>query len=494
MKAFDAWITHKPKPDFRTRGYMLDVSRCKVPTMDSLRRLVDLLAGLRYNQLQLYTEHTFAYTGHETVWCEASPLTTDEIKQLDAYCDARGIELVPNQNSFGHMERWLRHPPYRHLAECPDGFTSPFGDFREYGSTLRPNAESLAFIEGLYDQLLPCFRSKQFNIGGDEPWELGLGWSKQLCVAQGKHRVYLNFLKQIHKLAVKHGRRMQCWADIVLESPELIPELPKDLMPVIWGYEADHPFPRQCEQLAAAGLSFMIAPGDSTWQSTHGRLDNALVNIANAVRAGKHHGAEGLLLTHWGDHGHWQPWVLALPAMTASALAAWDAQADLPAAWKDVLSKDIFRDETGLLAEALAVLGSIESVFRHYDANQSVLFNGLFGDNKKVTELADKITDDELDSAQQKLETARRYAGGAFPRCGNAELLLAEVEHASQLSTLGLQRLRLAKQHASESVLEKPLQNVLAGHERLWLARNRPGGQTESGEHLRKVISTAADS
>ena len=32
------------------------------------------------------------------------------------------------------------------------------------------------------------------------------------------------------------------WDDIIIKYPELIPELPKDMIAMIWGYEADHPF------------------------------------------------------------------------------------------------------------------------------------------------------------------------------------------------------------------------------------------------------------
>src|SRR5580698_406851 len=53
-------------PDFPVRGVMLDISRDKVPTMQTLFDLVDLLAGWKINQLQLYTEHTFAYSQHKT--------------------------------------------------------------------------------------------------------------------------------------------------------------------------------------------------------------------------------------------------------------------------------------------------------------------------------------------------------------------------------------------------------------------------------------------
>ena len=101
---------------FDVRGYMLDISRDRVPTVRTLRLIVDILARFRYNQFQLYTEHTFAYAGHEAVWEESDPLTAPEVAKLQAYCEMQGVELVPNQNTFGHMERWLTHPRYTGLA------------------------------------------------------------------------------------------------------------------------------------------------------------------------------------------------------------------------------------------------------------------------------------------------------------------------------------------------------------------------------------------
>ncbi len=187
-------------PDFSVRGYMLDISRDRVPTQASLLELVDTLAALRINQLQLYTEHTFAYAEHERVWRDASPLTPDEVRELDARCAAHGIELVPNQNSFGHMERWLRHPEYRQLAEQP-GAARP--------SCLAPTNESAAFMRSLYAELLPCFRSRSLNIGCDETFELGRDRSRAECESRGKGRVYYDYLMRLVRGLHAEGQSVQ---------------------------------------------------------------------------------------------------------------------------------------------------------------------------------------------------------------------------------------------------------------------------------------------
>jgi hexosaminidase len=110
----------------------LDISSDKVPSLETLRRMVKLLASWKINQLQLYIEHTYAYQGHETVWKDSSPLTPEDLQLLDEYCKDHFVQLIPNQallfhllisqQVFGHMRRWISKPKYRKLAEDPRPF------------------------------------------------------------------------------------------------------------------------------------------------------------------------------------------------------------------------------------------------------------------------------------------------------------------------------------------------------------------------------------
>lgn len=110
------------EPALSVRGYMLDISRGKVPTLEDLCGYVDRLAELKYNQLQLYVEgFSFAYPSYTEVWKDATPITGEEIRYPDSYCEKQGIELVPNQNGLGHMAAWLSRDEFRHLAETEHG-------------------------------------------------------------------------------------------------------------------------------------------------------------------------------------------------------------------------------------------------------------------------------------------------------------------------------------------------------------------------------------
>ena len=277
-------------PDFPVRGVMIDVSRNKVPSMPTLYALVDLLAGLKINHLQLYTEHTFAYTAHREVWADASPITAEEVLLLDAYCRERHIELAANQSSFGHLQSWLRLPRYSGLAECLHGFEWPWGGRSEEPFSLDPsNPGSLALLEGLFDELLPNFSSRLFNVGCDETFDLGQGRSRDLCARVGKGRVYLDFLLKIHERVRERGRTMLYWGDIIMEHPELVPELPADGIALEWGYEAQHPFDEHGARFRASGVPWWVCPGTSSWNSFAGRTENCLANLRSAARAGIAH-------------------------------------------------------------------------------------------------------------------------------------------------------------------------------------------------------------
>lgn len=73
-------------PGLRDRAVMIDISRGKVPKVESLKAMIDLLAGLKINQFQLYVEgFSFAYPSFSEVWEKRAKdyLTPAEIRELD---------------------------------------------------------------------------------------------------------------------------------------------------------------------------------------------------------------------------------------------------------------------------------------------------------------------------------------------------------------------------------------------------------------------------
>jgi hypothetical protein len=491
-------------PDFSQRGVLLDVSRDKVPTMATLLGLVDRLAGFKVNQLQLYVEHTFAYEGHERVWRDASPLLPSEILELDRYCRERHVELVPNQNSFGHLARWLVHAPYRRLAECPEGFEHPWNPSRQPFSLCATDPGSLTFLSDLYDQLLPNFTSTLFNVGCDETIDLGLGRSNAECARLGTERVYVDYLCRVHDLVSARGRRMQFWGDIIAKRPELISELPKDAIVLEWGYEAEHPWKENLPRFAEAGLEFYVCPGTSSWNSIAGRTDNALRNIEAAVRAGREHGARGVLNTDWGDNGHLQPLVVSYLGFLAGAALAWNASSRVSEREKvgDLLDQRWFRDPGAKLGRVAFDLGNAYREAGKALHNGSLLFRLLLaGENVAFLEGVDGAA---FDRARRGLEEASATLESASPVNPEGIAAKSEFEWAARLlefsCRLGAERLPHGPSHALARLpegirrsLSSELGTLIEQHRSLWLRRNRQGGLRDSVARLERTRSALSN-
>jgi hexosaminidase len=486
-------------PDFPARGVMLDISRDKVPTMETLFALTDMLAGWKINQLQLYTEHTFTYRNHPTVWAEASPLSEQDILELDAYCKRRFIELVPNQNSFGHMHRWLKHPEYNHLAEVPS-----YEEKRWWGTgpfSLCPlDPGSLSLIKSLYDELLPNFSSRQFNVGADETFDLGLGRSKEECARRGTGRVYLDFLLKLYADVKRRGYTMQFWGDIIVEHPELIPELPKDMLALEWGYEANHPFAERSAQFAQAGVPFYVCPGTSTWNTIAGRTGNAMGNLLNAAENGLKHGAIGYLNTDWGDNGHWHFLPVSYLGFAYGAALSWGLETNRHIDIVAALNRFAFRDPSGAMGRVAFELGNVYQSLGPYFRNASGLVRVLLlphaqGDQAlaEIRKL-EGISPESFERAMQAIGSAMAPIEDQQMQRADAALIMDEYECAANLlhhaCGLGLLAFeddpKVARPLARK--LRGDLKRLMGEYEHVWLARNRPGGLTDSVARLEKIM------
>ena len=463
-------------PNLPVRGFMLDVSRGKVPTLPELLALVDAMGALRLNQLQLYVEHTFAWPGHEAVWRNASPLTPEDLAAVGTRCAELGIEFVPNLNTFGHLERWLRHEPYRRLAECPEGWTHPLtGQFKPHPSTLYPDDAALRFVAELLDGYLPHFASGQVNIGGDEPWELGQGRSKEAVAARGKHRVYLDHLNRIHALVRARGKRMQFWGDILLEDLALAGEAPAEALPVVWGYDAGHPFDAQCGRLRELGRDYLIAPGTSTWQSFTGRLTNARANVREAVDAALRHNAAGILMTAWGDNGYHQPWPTFWLPLAEAAARAWCRETNREP--DSVLAVLPFLEDGGdapAVAVALEAMGALDERIPIAIRNKSLSWELLCGDDAARAELGLKLPAPDVVRSLSLLEA-----------CDEQIRAIGDARVREELG-VGTHLAKVALITAGQRPLtEETRRHLTERYRNTWLARARPGGLEESLSLLR---------
>ncbi len=276
-------------PVLKKRGLMLDVSRGKVYTREYLLKLVELLSRLRYNVLQLYIEHTFDFKKHSEI-CEGSdPVTAEDIVALQQKCKSLGIELQPNLQSLGHCRRILTRRRYRNLAESS-----------MFWSMDTTSDDVMDLLDDMYSEYLPLFESRYFNVGLDEPYDIGKGKNRN----SGKtgEELYLEYLLKIHDLAAKYGKKIMVFGDVFVRNPELLKRLPDDIICLDWIYDPKESYETP-QFYKKHNLTSWICPGTGNWNTLFPRLDGAITNIVNLTRDGVAAGAKGMLLTDWNDHG-----------------------------------------------------------------------------------------------------------------------------------------------------------------------------------------------
>lgn len=480
------------RPDFAVRGVMLDISRCRVPTMRKLYELVDLFASLKVNHLQLYTEHTFAYFGHEAAWAGCSPMTHAEVMRLDDYCRDRGIDLAANQNCFGHLAHWLNLPAYRHLAETHGDWLFDVWPRSGPFSLCPTDPASLKFVEGLLDQLLPCFQGEFVSIGCDETYDIAYGRSKQVVVERGRESVYMDFVNQVVEACHKRGKRAMFWGDIALSKPEVLRTSREDLIALAWGYEGDSPFERWCEQIAACGRETWVCPGTSSWRSITGRTQERRGNLSRAAGAGKQAGAGGMLVCDWGDLGHRQQWPIALQGLAEGAARSWNAGSPMNTAGA---SLHVFGDASGRVSDWLDLLGDLDLPLREVCGplsradrvrlpNATALFADMHTSMSQHVDVGDRRL---WQAMPERVQELRR----ALPGPLNA-LLADELDHACEVALFAAWRGAFKRGGPPTASVARPearawINQVIADHERLWRISSREGGLIQSTGYYRGI-------
>lgn len=502
-------------PDLAIRGVMLDISRNKVPTVQTLKETIDILANLKINHLELYVEgYSYEYPGFKNLFPGATPLTPGEIKELDRYCKDRFIDLVPNQNNLGHMADWLALPEFAALRETDSGMALLGRQMPP--STLNPlDPESFALVEKLTGELLESFSSPNYNACLDEPFDLGKGKSGEAVAKNGLGRVYGEYVLKIYGLAQKYHKRMLMWADVLSKHPEGAELLPRDIVFLEWGYEASHPFERRARECQKSGHDFCLCCGTSSWTTFTGRTDNMLLNTEGAVLNAKKYGALGVMTTDWGDSGHLQYPPVSYAGFAYCAALGWNTESKGEIDLAGYLNTHVFEDAAGLMGPLALDAGNY---YRHeeFEMMNMTLSNlqvslgflppGYFSAmlEQMIPVLSDFGEKEVVESFARTLAARKpfnlpeltAYVDELSQRVGKTAMA---CEHSRDIGDEYLNSLRMAKlgfllRHYNDGepgfspeerrrnleVLAELNGRIIEEHTRLWLKRNKKGGLEKS--------------
>jgi hexosaminidase len=337
-------------PAMRWRAVSDDISRGPVPTVDYIKRQLRTFAAFKLNMHSFYMEHTFASSEHPLIGPAGGSLTPSEIRELVTYARAYHIELVPEQQTFGHLHKGLKFEKYNDLAETP------------YGDVLSPQQEgSYKLIADWYRELNELFPGKFFHIGEDETFELGEGQSREAARTRGVGAVYFEHLNRVRDLLKPYNRRLMFWGDIALNHPDLIGKIPKEMIVMNWDYAPKDDYTARIEPFKNAGLDQFVCPGVWGWNQIFPNVDASSKNIVNFVRDGQKAGALGMMNTTWDDDGE-SLFEMTWYGIVLGAAASWQAQTVDVKSFDGNFDWAFFRNDGDQFVGAIHALGSVNTV------------------------------------------------------------------------------------------------------------------------------------
>lgn len=284
-----------PVENFPVRGFHLDL-RIQVMKPEALKAFAAGLSKSGINTLIMEYEATFPYEGHPLI-PNRYAYTKEEIKDFVKYCNTIGIDVIPLQQSFGHLEYLLRNNRYTKLRE----------DQKDYSQVcpLQEDENKKLFTE-LYHELAEVHSSKYIHIGCDETRLLGhCPRCKAKVAKEGVGKLYGDYVKMLCDIVIKMGKIPVLWADIALKYPDALKELPKQTIFVDWNYGwgldkfGDH------AKLMQSGFEIWGAPSLRSSPDNYNitTWEKHFINIHDFVPTARKLGYKGMVMTSWSTSG-----------------------------------------------------------------------------------------------------------------------------------------------------------------------------------------------
>lgn len=419
-RAADTTSATDPKP-FKVVAYYVDL-RVQVMPAKALKAMAKEISSLGFNTLVMEWEATYPYANHRII-SNRYAYTREEIVDFIAYCDGLGLDVIPLQQSLGHLEYLLKHDRYAYLR-------ADRKDFSQVDPTRLEAAREL--FTDLYKDMLSTHRSQYVHIGGDEARLLNCKRCQEAWGTDGekagKSKVYVAYMKMIAEIVSAQGKTPLIWADMILAYPDAVAQMPKNVIYVDWNY--GWAFNRFGEDPTALirkhGLRFWGAPAIRSWpdDSHVTTWGTHLNNQANYIPYARDAGFEGLILTSWSTSGEYSYEWLA----HGEALDLYPIRLVYPHAYPH----DAFRMNVAAFMEAVRHKDKL--IPRDFSRQYAQQRFGLSGE--EAQSLWDVLTSDLL---------SNRIEIGATPLSGSAKLPPDIRKAAGQLAELSQLKKQLAQ-------------------------------------------------
>lgn len=338
-------------------GVMLDCSRNAVLTVESVKKMIDILSKVGYNVLELYTEDTFAVDGEPYFGYMRGRYTREELQEIEAYAAAHGMETVPCIQTLAHLNQIFRWPAYRGINDIDD-------------ILLAEDERTYAFIEHIFATLSKTFTSRRVHIGMDEAYRLGRGEYETRHGAVSKVEIMKKHLNRVAAIADKYGFTCQMWSDMFIrmaygdyntltcdDAEHVAASIPKNVQLVYWDYYRTDKqvYLDRIDKHVRLTDNLSFAGGAWAWAGFCPHNAFSLVATKAAFEACYERGIGEILMTVWGDNGAECSPFSVLPTLIAAACYA-------KGKFDDATVKKTFREAVGIDFDAFMTLGELDKI------------------------------------------------------------------------------------------------------------------------------------
>lgn len=290
-----AQVPEKAPPDFAIRAFHLDL-RIQVMTMPALEAFAQQLHDEGFNALIMEYEGSYPFKKHPLI-PNRFAYTREEIVSFVAFCHHLGIEVIPLQQSFGHVEYILRHQRYAALREDQKDLSQvcPLATARDSG-----------LFTDLYTELAATHPAPYIHIGCDETHLLGhCPLCRRKAATEGYSRLYIDYVRMLCNIVIRLGKRPVLWADIALKYPEALQSLPRQTIFVDWNYGWDLNHFGDHSKLLRSGFEIWGAPALRSSPDNYflTQWEKHFNNIFDFVPQARQMGYKGMVLTSWSTSG-----------------------------------------------------------------------------------------------------------------------------------------------------------------------------------------------
>ncbi len=291
--------TGGPEDSFHIRGFHLDL-RIQVMKMQALKNFTLGLSKQGINTLVMEWEATYPFQ-EDPLIPNRFAYSRQEIKDFIKYCQTLHMDVIPLQQSFGHVEYILRNYKYAQLREDDKDFSQVCPS--------EPDKNRELFTR-LFKDMAATHPSPYFHIGGDETRLLGhCEKCKKRAAEIGISKLYFDHIKMLCDIVVSLGKRPVLWADIALNYPEYIHLLPRETIFVDWNYGWALDRFGAHEQLVKSGYEIWGAPAIRSSPDNYflTRWQYHFNNIRDFIPICKNFGYKGIVMTSWSTSGVYSP-------------------------------------------------------------------------------------------------------------------------------------------------------------------------------------------